>query len=118
MITVVRRGQPLRKGVIRFSVGRASSGVGRLCIPAHALGNPTKLHREADREKSIESYKTWLTEQIETKDKAVCHALNQIFLAAKRGEVELECFCHPKACHADVIKHVVEEKLRNVQEAP
>jgi hypothetical protein len=107
MITVVKRGHPHREGAIRFSVGRGSSGVGRHCIPAHALGNPTSLQCEADRNKHVESYKIWLTEQIETKNKAVCHALNRIFLTAKREEVELECFCHPKACHADVIKQVI-----------
>lgn len=116
MITVVKRGQALREGVSRFSVGRASSGVGRGCIPAHALGNPTELRHETEREKVIASYKIWLAEKIEAKDKAVCRALNQIFGAAKRGEVELECFCSPKACHGDVIKQVIEEKLRTGQE--
>jgi hypothetical protein len=79
MITVVKRGQSLREGVIRFSVGRASSGVGHGCIPAHALGNPHKLEREADRNKVIEAYKVWLTQEIKANNLSVCKTLNQIY---------------------------------------
>jgi hypothetical protein len=117
MISVVKRSQPQREGVPRFSVGRASSGVGHGCIPAHALGNPYKLEKEADREKIIEAYKTWLTQEIKANNPNVCKTLNQIYRAAKRGEVELECFCYPKPCHADIIKATVETKLKETQEA-
>jgi hypothetical protein len=113
MITVVKRGQPLREGIVRFSVGRASSGVGRGCIPAHALGNPSRLTNEAKREKNIAEYELWLNRQINNQNPEVRKTLNLIFTTAKRGEVELECFCHPKACHADVIKKIIEEKLRS-----
>ena len=41
----------------------------------------------------------------------MCAALNEIWLAAKQGEVELECFCKPFACHGEVVKRVVERKL-------
>jgi len=40
------------------------------------------------------------------------HALNQIALAAKSGQqVELECYCAPHACHADVLAQVIAERL-------
>jgi len=30
---------------------------------------------------------------------------------AKTGDVNLVCFCKPKACHGDIIKKLIEEKL-------
>lgn len=112
-IEVVKRGQRLRAGIVRFSVGRKSSGSGPGCKPAHALGNPfgVKAHGPYTREESIAKYEVWLEAKIAARDTAVCAALNKIWKAAKQGEVELECFCKPLACHADVVKRVVEHKL-------
>lgn len=112
-IKVVKRGQQLRAGVVRFSVGRKSSGSGPGCKPAHALGNPfgVKPHGPYTREESIAKYEVWLEAKILRHDNAVCGALNTIWKAAQQGRVELECFCVPKACHGDVVKRLIEEKL-------
>lgn len=98
---------------MRFSVGRSRRRTGPGCTPAHALANPYKVapHGPYTREQSITKYGRWLEQKIAAKDKAVCAALNEIWLAAKQGEVELECFCKPLACHGDVVKRVVESKL-------
>lgn len=109
-IRVVKRGAPLREGVVRFSVGRKSSGTGSGCVPLHALANPFKVkpYGNLERDEAIERYEAYLQERIAVKDKAICTALNQIWLTAGKGEVELECFCAPLGCHADVVKSVVE----------
>lgn len=112
-IRVAKRGEKLRASVVRFSIGRESSGTGPRCSGAHALANPFKVapHGPYSREQSISRYTTWLEHKIAGKDKGVCAALNEIWTAAKQGQVELECFCKPLACHGDVVKQVVEEKL-------
>ena len=110
---VVKRGEKLSAAVVRFSIGRKSSGTGPGCKPAHALANPFKVapYGSYSREQSISRYTTWLEQKIAGKDRGVCAALNEIWTAAKQGQVELECFCKPLACHGDVVKRVVEEKL-------
>ena len=112
-ITVVKRGAPVRQGVVRFSVGRASSGKGKGCRAAHALGNPfgIKPHGPYTREESLAKYEVWLEEKVAAKDPAVCGALNAIWSAAKQGPVELECFCSPLGCHGDTVKRLVKERL-------
>lgn len=114
MIKVVKRGTKQQAGTVRFSIGRKSSGTGPSCLPAHALGNPygVKPHGPYTREESIARYKAWLEQKIAVRDEAVCAALNEIWKAAKKGEVELECFCTPLACHGDMVNRAVEEKLR------
>lgn len=113
MIRTVKRGQEQAAGAARYSVGREGSGTGAGCRPLHALANPFKLepYGPYTREESLARYGRWLHEKVAAKDPAVCGALNELWRAAKAGEVELECFCSPRACHADVVKRVVEEKL-------
>lgn len=114
MIKVVKRGEKQVVGAVRFSIGRASSKTGPGCVPAHGLANPFKLkpYGTYTSEESVAEYECWLEQKIASKDKAVCDTLNEIWKAAKQGEVELECFCAPLLCHGDVVKQVVEEKLK------
>jgi len=116
-MTVVKRGATLKEGVVRFSVGRTSSGTGAGCIPTHALANPFKVapHGPYSREESLAKYELWLEAKILRHDDAVCAALNGIWKAARLGSVELECFCTPLPCYADIVKQVVEEKLERTR---
>lgn len=110
----VRRGEPLRDGVVRFSVGRKGSGTGAGCVALHALANPFKVepYGPHEREEALLCYRDYLQEKFAAKDADVCRALNTVWRAAKRGEVELECFCKPLPCHADVIIEIVESVTR------
>lgn len=38
--------------------------------------------------------------------------LNQIYKLAISGEVYLSCYCFPKKCHGDVIKEIIENKIK------
>lgn len=85
------------------------------------LGNPyshlekTKAKfKTKSREEAIDKYKEWITEQIET-NQSVRDELNRLYLIAKRGELVLKCFCSPLPCHGDVIKSLIEEKIKNNQ---
>lgn len=92
-----------------FFIGRGSA----LGNPyTHLRGNTSADFLVSTREEAIAGYKDWLIEKIANRDPDVCNALNRILLAAKQEkDVELICFCKPKACHGDVIKAVIEERL-------
>ena len=108
-IRAVKRGEALREGVVRFSVGRRGSGTGAGCVALHALANPFKVkpYGPYERREALLRYRAYLQKKIAVKDADVCGALNTVWFAAKRGEVELECFCKPLPCHADVISEIV-----------
>lgn len=93
-----------------FYIGRGS-----------ALGNPytskelskTKAEFQCSSpEESVSSFRKYLLEKIKEKDKAICDALNSIWKIAKKGDVNLICYCSPKCCHGDVIKEIIEPKLK------
>ena len=113
-IKAVKRGEALRVGVVRFSVGRRGSGTGAGCVALHALANPFKVepYGPHERGEALLRYRDYLQEKIAVKDADVCRALNTVWLAAERSEVELECFCKPLPCHADVIIEIVETVTR------
>jgi hypothetical protein len=76
------------------------------------LGNPFKMKSEADRERVIREYRTWLWERVKERGK-VFGELVRIRKLAEREDVYLVCFCRPeKACHGDVITSCVEWMLR------
>lgn len=105
-VKVVKRGAPLTDA-LRFSVGRSSSGTGYGCVALHALGNPIHLEHEGDRPRVIQEFADWLLEQIKANNRKVCDALNLLVRAARKGTIELECFCAPRLCHSEVIRLVV-----------
>lgn len=86
-----------------------------------ALGNPftsiqTKQTKAKfvceSREESVSSFKKYIERKVAEKDVEICKALNNIYYLAKHEkEVNLVCFCKPKACHGDIIKSLVESKL-------
>ena len=85
------------------------------------LGNPftgtkkienTKAEFQVNsRKEAIEKYSEWLDERIKSKDVHVRNSLNEIYLMAKAGNVNLVCYCAPKACHGDIIKRIIEMTL-------
>jgi uncharacterized protein YeaO (DUF488 family) len=78
------------------------------------LGNPYKVkpHGPYSREEAVEAYEVWLRQQLTNKNERVRNVMNALNLAAKRGhDVKLVCCCHPKRCHAHVIKRMLEEAL-------
>jgi len=87
-----------------------------------SLGNPYTSKNLLDtiaefqcssREGSIEKYKEYLLNKIEQKDKSICDELNKIYKIIKDGtDVYLICFCVPKKCHGNIIKKIIEEKIK------
>jgi hypothetical protein len=77
-------------GVTRIYVGRPSP-----------LGNPYAIGRDGDRAAVVAKYRRWLHANLETPE--VWLALHDLLRAARKGPLELVCWCAPQACHADVI---------------
>jgi hypothetical protein len=78
------------------------------------LGNPyrVKPYGPYTREEAVEKYELWLRRELANKNERIRNIMNALYLAAKRGhEVKLVCCCHPKRCHAHVIKGMLEEAL-------
>jgi Domain of unknown function (DUF4326) len=90
-------------------VGDRGEYVGR----PSTLGNPFKLEHESQRNHVIQQYETWLQDQIKARDAQVCHELNRLCrIARDQGVLELTCWCAPKRCHADVIRNILLEALK------
>ena len=70
------------------------------------LGNIfTQTH--GTRAKRIAAYRMWLWNQIKVKNPAVLAELTRLKNLALEGDLNLACFCAPKACHAEVIKSCI-----------
>jgi hypothetical protein len=86
-----------------------------------SLGNPfthlnTKSKAEVkvnSREEAIEKYKEWITKKIKEKDPAVIQELTNIITIAEHNDVNLVCWCHPKACHGHILKKIIDNYFIN-----
>lgn len=76
------------------------------------LGNPIPLLVEKDRAKVIAKYEIWLREKLENPDSSQSLMFQRLLQRSKQQQEDLMllCFCHPKACHADIIKKILEEQ--------
>lgn len=74
------------------------------------LGNPFVMKGESDRDEVCEKYDQWLRTQISQGNQKIISELQQIDRMSANGIV-LGCYCHPKRCHAESIKAVIEEGL-------
>lgn len=76
------------------------------------LGNPFPLINESLRSHCLAQYRSWLWGRMQDPDSAQSKALAGIVEAAKAGDVALGCWCHPKPCHADIVKAAVEYLIK------
>jgi hypothetical protein len=75
-----------------------------------ALGNPYFIGKHGSRESVIEKYERHLDKAL-TRPGRIRDEFNDVLALARNGDVLLGCFCAPQACHADVIKRKIEERL-------
>lgn len=84
------------------------------------LGNPY-THRKnskakfvvSDRETAILKYKEYLLEEISKENVKILSEIQKIQNKLAKGNVNLVCYCSPKKCHAEVIKEIITEKIKN-----
>lgn len=69
------------------------------------LGNPFVIGVHGTRKEVIDKYKVLLNEQIANNNPVVLAELNRLGNKAIDDKgLALQCFCHPKPCHGEVIK--------------
>lgn len=89
----------------------------------NVLGNPfTHLKGTkakfivADRQAAVEAYEGWIREKIAAGDKPIIAELTRLYHLAEAGPLDLVCFCAPQACHGDVVKRMLEDAHKRLQE--
>ena len=97
VVANVKWGQP---GVY---IGRAVR-----CHPASVLSNPYPIIPGRTRAQAIAAYRVWLAERVAAGDEAIMEELKRIKGLSRIGDVRLNCWCRPLACHGQVIKETLE----------
>ena len=72
------------------------------------LGNPFVLRSETERATVIRAYARWLSEQLRDEGSPASRELARLVRLARTQDICLVCWCAPKACHAAVIKRLIE----------
>lgn len=89
-------------------IGRGSS----LGNPwSHMEGTTARFHVNT-RDEAVACYESALTDAIKRNAPYTMGELNRLAELAKRGDLNLRCFCTPKSCHGDVIKKFIERYLQ------
>ena len=111
----IRGGKPVLPENAAY-VGRA---VKRYGLKRSPLANPYRIGvdrmnmsgRRMDRRDTISAY-VWLLGSLPMSDapvnSAIGHELSRIRDLASKADIILLCWCHPKPCHADVIREYLE----------
>ena len=96
-----------------FYVGRSAKYSSPLGNPYTHNGKRSNLAKLTfrTREEAIAAYELYFDESY-GKDPMFTEAFDKIYDVYKSGQdVYLQCFCHPKPCHADVIARKLQQKL-------
>lgn len=76
------------------------------------LSNPIALPSENQRNKVCDAYGLYLIDKIENSDQAIMTELMKLReLYCKHGKLDLVCWCAPKRCHCDTIKHIMDTSM-------
>lgn len=86
---------------------RTYKGPGEYIGRPSILGNPFEMKAEKDRDKVIAEYREWFKIQIK-ENPNFKEELIRLYKIALKQELNLICWCAPKACHGDVIKDWIE----------
>lgn len=92
-------------------VGRANKTFG---VNTSPLANPFPLTKESEREEVISKYGIWLEQQRHSVPvRPELERLKKIYL--ETGNLNLVCWCYPKRCHAEIIREILLEEIKNGQ---
>lgn len=76
------------------------------------LGNPYPITDHQSRDCVCDKYDTYLIAAVEDRHKRIVDALNEIAHVVLNGrDVNLQCYCQGKRCHAQSIKKIIEGKI-------
>lgn len=75
---------------------------------ASVLGNPFHMRDESHRDEVCDKYRTYFIAQMRNNQEFRKEVLRLKDIYRTYGKLELFCWCAPKRCHAEVIKHFIE----------
>ncbi len=90
-----------KHGAINIRVDRSS-----------VLGNPFFMAKETDRDAVCDKYEEYFNREILTRAGMQAEIRRIHDLALAGNNINLQCWCHPKRCHAETIKKHIEDMLR------
>jgi hypothetical protein len=76
------------------------------------LGNPCIMRNESNKERNrvIKNFKDLYLQLVKIKKLKIRKETIKIYKILKSGKnVNLQCWCYPKPCHADIIKEFLEQ---------
>ncbi len=77
------------------------------------VGNPFPMRSESQRDEVCDKYEAYFKDKITAKkDQRFMGYLRMIYQSALHNNVALGCWCAPKRCHAEAIKHFLDEYMR------
>lgn len=87
-------------------------GIDVYCGRPTAVGNPFSIKECGGRDAACDAYQEYFDKKVAAKDDvAFMDELRAIYRLARKGDVNLVCFCAPKRCHTETIKAFVESHL-------
>jgi len=78
--------------------------------------DPQSLAQITNNEQIQAAYRSWLLSQIKLQNLVVIHALDDIGYASLDRDITLTCPCRSPHCHGYVIKDVIENKLKEIND--
>ena len=76
------------------------------------LANPFWMADETKRDTVCNQYEEWFNNKLADGDVAVRNELVRLWkVGTATGSLQLGCFCAPKRCHCDTIKHFFQSKM-------
>ena len=78
------------------------------CGRGSILGNPFEIDRNHTREKVCSLYEVHFHKQVRNNPNFFNELKRLNEIGIKQGYLELGCFCVPKQCHVETIKHFLE----------
>lgn len=80
------------------------------------LANIFRIAPDAPRREVIARYRDWLQDELRHPT-AAREELERLVALAQVGDVQLMCWCAPQRCHGDVLKAIIEARLREHRDA-
>lgn len=75
------------------------------------LGNPFVIGRDGEREDVIAKYSEWLNVLLQDPDSIQSREIGRLTQLARKQDITLVCWCCPLACHAEVIRDAINERI-------
>lgn len=98
-----------------INIHRGKTHYHHYCGRGSPVGNPYVMrdYSDEERDRVIDAYKNWFMIKVQHSTISDFNVyLKSLVEAAKKGPINLGCYCAPKRCHCDIIKLYINNQLR------